>query len=145
MKQNNIDSWFVTGFADAESCFTFSVGLCPRNNKMKAGWQVNQSFQITLHQKDKALLELIKSNFGNIGYITSEIKDSLQYQISSLKDLTNVIIPHFERYPLITQKRADFELFKMVVEIMNRKEHLTNEGLQKIVNIRAIINKGLSD
>ena len=28
---------------------------------------------------------------------------------------------------------------------MNRKEHLTNEGLQKIVNIRATINLGLSD
>jgi len=105
---------------------------------------IQARFQITLHEKDKAILELIKSNFGNIGYITSEIKDSLQYQISSLKDLTNVIIPHFERYPLITQKRADFELFKMVVEIMNRKENLTAEGLQAIINIRATLNWGLS-
>ena len=57
----------------------------------------------------------------------------------------NVIIPHFDKFPLITQKLADFKLFKQVVEIINRKEHLTMEGLQKIVNLKASINWGLSD
>jgi hypothetical protein len=28
--------------------------------------------------------------------------------------------------------------------MMQRREHLTNQGLQKIINIRASINKGLS-
>ena len=88
-------------------------------------------------------MELIQSYFG-VGNITKQGKDSVQFRVYSLKDLTNVIIPHFERYPLITQKRADFELFKMVVEIMNRKENLTAEGLQAIINIRATLNQGLS-
>ena len=58
-----------------------------------------------------------------------------------MKDLIacalKVIIPHFIKYPLITQKHVDFLLFKQVVELMNRKEHQTKEGLGKIVNIRA--------
>lgn len=33
----------------------------------------------------------------------------------------------------------------MVVEKMNRKEHLTMEGLQQIVNLRASMNDGLTD
>jgi hypothetical protein len=33
----------------------------------------------------------------------------------------------------------------MVIEIMSRKEHLTIEGLQQIINIKATINRGLSD
>jgi hypothetical protein len=37
----------------------------------------------------------------------------------------------------LTKKRADFELFIQVVEIMKRKEHLTVEGLNQIVGIRA--------
>jgi len=89
-------------------------------------------------------LEQIQSYFG-IGTITQHGKDSLQYQVFSLQDLINVIIPHFNKYPLITQKRGDFELFKLIIGMMSRKEHLTNEGLQKIVNIRAKINRGLSD
>ena len=28
---------------------------------------------------------------------------------------------------------------------MKRREHLTTEGLQKIVSIKAVLNKGLSD
>ena len=63
--------------------------------------------------------------------------------MTSIEDLTNVIIPHFCKYPLLTQKQADFELFRRLVEFMNHKEHLTTEGLHKILSIRATINKGL--
>nr|UYR51097.1 hypothetical protein [Morchella crassipes] len=53
---------------------------------------------------------------------------------------------HFEKYPLLTQKGADLELFKQIVEKMNRKEHLTTEGVQEIVNLKASMNFGeLSD
>ena len=33
---------------------------------------------------------------------------SVQYRVGSLKDLNDKIIPHFDKYPLITQKKADF-------------------------------------
>jgi hypothetical protein len=65
--------------------------------------------------------------------------------VTNVKDLTNVIIPHFYKYPLLTQKQADFELFKRLIELMNLKEHLTTEGLHKILSIRASINQGLTE
>jgi hypothetical protein len=70
---------------------------------------------------------------------------TVEFRVSTLKDITNVIIPHFDKYPLLTQKRADYLLFKQVVVIMKNKEHLTSEGLTKIISIRASINKGLSE
>jgi hypothetical protein len=48
------------------------------------------------------------------------------------------------QYPLLTQKRADFELFKAVIELMNKGEHLTKDGFRKILAIRASMNNGLS-
>lgn len=45
---------------------------------------------------------------------------------------------------LISQKRGDYLLFKQILSIMQLKEHLTLEGLQKIINIRATLNYGLS-
>jgi hypothetical protein len=45
---------------------------------------------------------------------------------------------------LITQKRADYELFKQAVRLMEQKEHLTEAGLAKIVGIKASMNLGLS-
>jgi hypothetical protein len=67
------------------------------------------------------------------------------YSVSSVKDLTNVIIPHFKKYTLLTQKAADFLLFTQIVEIMTKKEHLSIEGLHKIINIKASMNLGLSE
>jgi hypothetical protein len=58
--------------------------------------------------------------------------------------LTKLII-QLEKYPLLTQKGADFILFKEGVQLMNYKEHFTLEGLQQIINIKAAMNLGLSD
>jgi hypothetical protein len=77
-----------------------------------------------------------------VGNITKQGKNKLHYQVCSLKDLTDYIIPHFDSHPLITQKRADFDLFKQVVEMQSSKEHLTEEGLTKILGIRASVNNG---
>lgn len=68
----------------------------------------------------------------------------LAYKVQSVKDLASVI-KHLDKYPLITHKLADYLLFKEVVGMMQLKEHLTQEGLEKIVAIKASINKGLSD
>ena len=46
---------------------------------------------------------------------------------------------------MITQKLADYLLFKQAYELIKNKEHLTHEGLSKIVGIKASINKGLPD
>jgi hypothetical protein len=40
---------------------------------------------------------------------------------------------------------VDYELFKQAVYIIKNGEHLTMDGLTKIVRIKACMNKGLSD
>jgi hypothetical protein len=87
---------------------------------------------------------LIKAFFKGVGKINRNGKDAYQYRVYSMKDLA-VIIAHFDKYPLISQKQIDYILFKQILELISRKEHLTTEGLQKIVSIRASLNLGLSD
>jgi hypothetical protein len=136
-----INPYFVSGFSDAESSFGISIY---KKKECKIGWCVAPFFAIELHEKDLVLLEEIQSFFG-VGKISiGKTRDTVAYSVKSIKDLTNVIIPHFLKYPLITKKRADFLLFKMVVELMNKKEHLTIEGLHKIISIRAAMNTGLT-
>jgi hypothetical protein len=107
---------------------------------------VSPNFQISLHQRDLSLLLVLQQFFGGIGriYIDSNQK-KVKYVVTKLSDLINVIIPHFLNYPLLTQKAADFLLFQRVVGIISTKDHLSIEGLQKIINIKATMNKGLSD
>jgi hypothetical protein len=54
------------------------------------------------------------------------------------------LIEFFDKYPLISRKKGDYLLFKKIVSIIQLKEHLTTEGFQKIVNIKATLNFGLS-
>lgn len=141
-KNNNkyLHPFWVTGFADGES--SFMVGIV-KTNQRKVKWAVRPRFSIGLHIRDLALLKQIQAFFG-IGVIYKHSKYSVQYRVESLNDL-QVIIDHFDKYPLITQKFADFLLFKQIVEKMNEKKHLTLKGLEEIINIKASLNNGLSN
>ena len=134
---------FISGLIDGEGCF---VILIYKNKELKLGWRVKAWFQINLHSRDIELLLLIQEFFGNIGTISSrKNKNTTIYTVTSIKELKNTIIPHFEKYPLQTQKAADFILFKQIVEQMSNQVHLTKEGLQQIINIRSSMNLGLSE
>ena len=102
-----------------------------------------------MHEKDRALIESIQKFFGGIGYVSklnnTSAQASVEFRVSTLKDIVGVIIPHFDNYPLITQKHSDYLLFKEIVLLMLNKEHNTSEGLQKIINTRASLNLGLSN
>lgn len=65
--------------------------------------------------------------------------------VSKLSDIINIIIPHFQKYPLLGVKYVDFQLWVMCVNLIAKKEHLTSEGLAKIISIKSALNKGLSD
>ena len=142
MTNNKLDPNWVTGFTDAEGCFMIDFTKS-KTNKMK--WQIKPCFQILLHNRDKELLMKIKSFFNEIGSITYSNDNGVRYRIYKLDDIINIIIPHFDKYSLITQKKSDFLLFKEIIKIMDNKEHLNKDGLIKIVNLKSSLNKGLSD
>ena len=137
---NILNPWFVTGLADSEGTFTVMID---QNQKRTLGWRVQAKFQIGLHERDLALLLQVQQFFGGIGSI-GQSGSMVFYSVSSVKDLTNTIIPHFLKYTLLTQKAADFLLFKTIVSLINNKVHLTIEGLNQIINIKASMNTGLS-
>jgi len=135
-----LDPQFITGFTDAEGSFSIIVA---KSNNLKVQWQARLFFQISLHTKDRILLEQIKNFFG-VGEIHTKTSDSLLYSVKSIADLT-VIIDHFEKYPLITQKWADYEIWRQAFILIKNKEHLTIDGLNKIVALKAAMNWGISD
>jgi len=61
------------------------------------------------------------------------------YVVQKLSDLTEKIIPFFDKYPLLLGvKVKDFEDFKRVANLM--KLNLTKEGLEEIREIRLNMN-----
>jgi len=137
-KTHPISPWFITGYSDAEGCFNVGFQKNP-NGK----FYVRPTILIQVHSKDSLLLMQIKDYLGGIGNINSNGKVS-RFTVRSLDDILKMIL-HFDNYPLITQKKSDFLLFKQIIGKMVQGEHLSLKGLQEIVNIRASMNLGLSN
>jgi len=74
-----------------------------KNKARKFGFRTRAVFSIGLHVRDKALLEQIQIFFGGVGRINMANSVLVQYRIFTTKEL-EVVIKHFESYPLITQK-----------------------------------------
>ena len=143
-KPGKLNPMFVTGLSDGESYFGLHV---IKRSKSRLGWQVMPVFEIELHRRDLALLEKIKAFFNGAGVITKTNRTTLKYRVSSVEQISKIIIPHFDKYSLITKKLADYLLFKEVIRIMEKKEHLTQDGLNKVVAIKSSLstNKGLPE
>ena len=137
-----LNPFWVTGFSDAESCFTVRIS---KDETRLQNLRLCPIFSIELHERDKILLEKIQAFFG-VGSIIHRVrkgKASVIYSVQSIKSLKENIIPHFSKYHLMSEKRKDFHLFISVIEIMT-KQHLNQEGLDKIIALKASMNKGLS-
>lgn len=139
---NKLNPYFVTGFADGEGSFIISV---TKNSESSLGFRVKATFSIYLSKKDLGLLKIIQSYFGGAGNIGENYKDFSSYTFNSLDEICNILIPHFDKYPLITNKFADYLLFRKAVMLMKNKSHLTEEGLKAIIDIKASLNRGLNE
>lgn len=57
----------------------------------------------------------------------------------------NVIIPHFDKYPLESVKKVDYLLWKQCVSLKFTEGKLTQSTLEQIIAIKGAVNLGLSD
>jgi hypothetical protein len=134
-----IHPWFITGFVDGEGCFSCSV---LKSKSYKFGWEIQPNFQIRLHIKDCSILLKIKESLGGVGTLTTN-KSVCVYRVRKLNELIE-LVKFFDMYPLISIKKGDYILLKKIISIIQMKEHLTLQGLQNVINIRATLNFGLS-
>ena len=125
-----LDPNYITGFVDGEG--SFSVCISPRNFK-EVTWEIRPSFSITQNRMNRGILFKIKEYF-KCGTIRPNRKDdTYKYEVRSLEELDRIIIPHFCRYPLQTNKKIDFEVLSHVITIMKEGRHLTKQGFKEIV------------
>lgn len=69
-------------------------------------------------------------------------RDILELQVEKFSDITEKIIPFFNKYPIRGVKLQDFEDWCRVAEIIKSQNHLTSEGLDQIRDIKTGMNKG---
>ena len=132
-----LNPFYITGFTEGEG--SFYVGILAR--KLNAGWEVRPSFSLSQNEKDTKLIHSLIDFFGCGHVRPSKTDNTVKYEVRSLKDLQNKIIPHFEKYQLQGRKKQDFETFKKVIEIMKNNKHLERNGIMEIAEMALTMTK----
>jgi hypothetical protein len=132
---------WITGFTDGEGCFGIKIS---KAKGYTLGWKLQPFFQIKLNVRDLCVLYRIQEYFGGVGTISFE-KNFAKFTVRKLSELIEKVMPHFETYPLLTKKYADFELFRQILFILKDESPLSENGFIKVMNLRYNLNKGISE
>lgn len=137
LQQREISPEYISGYVDGEGCFTISFSKRP---KLLIGWETKPSFSVSQNQDRAEVLHRMQTYFG-AGFIRRDYSDkTLKYEVRSLNDLLEKIIPHFEAYPLLSGKHNDFLFFRDVCFLMKDGAHHTSDGLSRILALAFQMN-----
>jgi hypothetical protein len=132
-----LNPYFVTGLTDAEGCFS----VVRKINKVKFKNNVGLRFQIQMLENETELLNMVKLFFG-CGVLYYGKNGAVSFTVQDFYSIKDKIIPHFLKYPLRGTKYLDFISFKEAFHIIESKEHLTEEGLNKVYTLSKGMNTG---
>lgn len=138
MNQNFIMSpGYISGLAQTDGSFFCSIIL---SKKHRFGLQFRPKFTITADLDSNYVLEKIQLFFG-CGNVTVNNKNhTAEYEIVKIEELMNVIIPHFNIYPVFCAKLHAFNLFKKIVTNLFNKEKRTIEGRREMLKMTLSMN-----
>jgi hypothetical protein len=128
---------YISGYVDGEGCFTVSFS---RRSTLRAGWEVRPSFSVSQNADRSQVLRLMLEYFG-CGTIRPDRSDNtVKYEVRGIDDLVTRIVPHFEKYPLMSDKQRDFQHFAAACGLVSAKAHLGLPGLREIVGLALQMN-----
>ena len=128
---------WIVGFIDGEGCF--HVGIS-RHDDLRSGFQILPELTVVQHQRDLDLLFELRTTM-NCGVVRRNHGDRFCWRVRNLKNLSDVIIPFFDKYPLKSKKALDYIKFRKVVMMMQKGEHLTEDGFSRITAIASEMNR----
>ena len=133
---HNVGS-YLSGYADGEG--SFCVSFSPRS-KLRARLEVRPSFSVSQNGDRREVLDLFLEYF-HCGSIRRNPSDkTYKYEVRSLTDLMEKIVPHFEHYPLLSSKQKDFEKFKLICGWMKDKKHTDGLTIVDIIDTACTMN-----
>lgn len=127
---------YICGLIQADG----SIGV--KLHKTKNKLNIIPYFNITQNIKNKELIFQIKNYFNNVGYIHYIKKDkTIRYEVNSIKQLSNIIIPFLLKYDLRSNKHKKVLILEYILKILNLNLHLKNDN---ILLSLIILSKNLS-
>src|SRR3989344_2424582 len=138
IRREPLDGAYVAGFIDGEGSFSVSIG---KHKTLSRGLEVRPEFEIELRADDREILERIVTTIGcgkiyDCSYERYGWFPHAKLKITSARDLEEKLFPFLDRYPLQAKKKKVYALFREIVLMVRRKEHLHQKGMERIQQLR---------
>lgn len=133
---------YIVGLVDGEGSFTAYVKNPDISVARVRRVQVEPRFYIKLVEKDVEILYALKEFFqcGNVYFqrdSRANHQNCYRFEVANSDELSSIIIPFFRKNQLrFPSKLNDFQIFCEIVERFKRKEHLQEEGLRSIYQLK---------
>lgn len=135
---NLVDTYWLAGFSDADA--SFQVKVLKRESK-KLGYEIRLNYQ--LDQKTRFILDQVKEEFGgSIGHRKNQ--DTYYYGSVSFGSAKK-FIKYFDQFHLLSSKYVNYLKWRKVYSIIQKKEHLTKNGIEKIIKKKSNMNSQSKD
>lgn len=123
------ENHWLAGFSDADGSFGIFIN---KSKTHKSGYNITLPFRIK--QKNPELLRLIKRQFGGNIY---QFNDGMHSYSSTSFKIAYIFTNYFDNYHLLNaSKWINFIKWRKAYRIVQRKEHLTLDGLAKIRKLK---------
>ncbi len=131
---NEAFGWYLSGLTDGEGCFHVRADY--RHNRAedprrKPGYKKSMRpaframFNISMRDDETIGLTAIRNRLG-VGRLYADAAASrrgggnpqIKWEVSRFSELTEIVVPHFDAFPLVLKKSRDFVIWRKCVVLI---------------------------
>jgi hypothetical protein len=126
---------FLSGFALGEGSFML---VCRRRDSQARGFRISAAFNVSQH--DREPLDLFRESLG-CGTLRQAGNGGWYWEVNRLSDLADLIVPFFDRFPIVGTKAEDYRLWKEAVLLLSAGR-LSDQDYRQVLALRERMNRG---
>lgn len=134
-KCETFDSWFCqwfVGYTDGDGCFSIYIN--------KINDKINFTYKLSQRVDNIQVLYYIKSQL-KVGKVRKDKRGMAHFLIRDFKSLNLILIPLFDKYPLLTIKQHSYKLFRDSFYIWQNNSLTQKEKILKIEQLKFFYSK----
>ena len=121
-----LNPMWITGITDGEGHFSANIQKGSNKPKISLTFKIDQ-------KEDSAGILYDLSRYFNCGKVIIDNRGYKSFKVVKLADILNIIIPHFDKFTLITSKQLNFLDFRKKA-LMLDKNDLDINKIETIIN-----------
>jgi hypothetical protein len=126
---------FLSGFALGEGSFML---VCRKRDRQARRFRISAAFNVS--QQDRVPLDLFQEVLA-CGALRQAGNGGWYWEVNRLSDLSDRIVPFFDRFPIVGVKAEDYRLWRSAVLLLSAGR-LSDQDYRQVLALRERMNRG---